>query len=141
MRHLIYENKISAMTPVDVANVPSFSSVKSGLYRHRREVLLLNPHRRQNVNLEGILMKQQPGGVSYVWTMVKKKIFLVSPRMRYWTKYRRLRRFSWTELSTFVRVCGVSSTPFTTLSMTSCVLLHMHYIHGSPTRHTSGCSR
>ena len=85
--------------------------------------------------------KQQTGGDSCVWTMVKKKIFLSSPQMKCWTKCRRLRRFSWTERSTFIRVCGVSSISSTALSMTSCVLLHMQYFHGSPRRHTLGCSR
>ena len=50
----INENDISALTPADDVNVPSFSSVKSGLYRHRRNVLPLNPHSRQDVNLEVI---------------------------------------------------------------------------------------
>ena len=57
----IYENEISAMTPADDANVPSFSSVKSGLCCHGREVLSLNPQTRQDVNLEGIWTETTDG--------------------------------------------------------------------------------
>ena len=51
----IYENEMSAMTPADVANVPSFSS------RHRRNVLPLNPQTRQDVKLEGIWTESTDG--------------------------------------------------------------------------------
>ena len=54
----IYQNEISAMTPADDANL---ASVKTGLYCHRRNVVSLNPHTRQDEDLEGIWTETTDG--------------------------------------------------------------------------------
>ena len=45
----------------------------------------------------------------------KRKYSYLRHQMKCWTKCRSLRRFSWTERSTFIRVCGVSYIPSTVL--------------------------
>jgi len=49
----LYREELSRQNPENVANVPSFSSVSSALYRHRRHSIPHLPETRSNVVLEG----------------------------------------------------------------------------------------